>query len=414
MGWPAVSRSARTGIRQFAGTQETVSIPIQKIEAILRPQPFSARNSAVTIPIHPQKTLRKRIVLGLGGQADPPGQRGNNSEWFQHASLLLSGHAQKYLQPSALPSSAIPEPAQTDVKTAGSWPRRRFFSSTPSGSNPSAANSCAPFETLHAASILTADRGAFGRPGDHLLIDIDAQRLAALGADGGISGQIELAGTPAQPMLNARLQADTLGVPARFSARGLKLNAQLAEGDDAPLQLDLRVQQLSTSGQGTRLRDLKLLGDGSRRQHQLNGSVLIDDTTPLLAAAGGLLGNDSVNLVQQLKQGFGLDELGVRQGALDGSGGRTPGSRVAGSSIDSTATTGNQILTIGKRLSSNAEEIFNKLLESSVSMPQISRIAPLAASASGPRPVRKGRAPSVHWMCRRYNLKLRCISTMSG
>ena len=87
-----------------------------------------------------------------------------------------------------------------------------------------------------------------GRTPGYLLIDIDAQRLAALGADGGISGQIELAGTPAQPMLNARLQADTLGVPARFSARGLKLNAQLAEGDDAPLQLDLRVQQLSTSG----------------------------------------------------------------------------------------------------------------------------------------------------------------------
>ena len=147
-------------------------------------------------------------------------------------------------------------------------------------------------------------RGAFGRPGDHLLIDIDAQRLAALGADGGISGQIELAGTPAQPMLNARLQADTLGVPARFSARGLKLNAQLAEGDDAPLQLDLRVQQLSTSGQGTHLHDLKLLGDGSRRQHQLNGSVLIDDTTPLHFALNG-------SWLDQIWQGT-LTELGAQ------------------------------------------------------------------------------------------------------
>ena len=36
------------------------------------------------------------------------------------------------------------------------------------------------------------------------------------------------------------------------------------------------------------------------------------------------------------------------------------------------------------------------VVDSSVSMPPTSRMAAPAASTSGPRPVRKGRAPSVH------------------
>lgn len=78
------------------------------------------------------------------------------------------------------------------------------------------------------------------------------------------------------------------------------------------------------------------------------------DATVLLGAAGGLLGNDAGNVVQQLKTTFGIDELGVRQGELGGTGGRLPASRVAGSSVDTTASTGNQIFSVGKRLSSNA------------------------------------------------------------
>ena len=78
------------------------------------------------------------------------------------------------------------------------------------------------------------------------------------------------------------------------------------------------------------------------------------DATVLLSAAGGLLGNNSGNVIQELKKNFGIDELGVRQGSIDGSGSRQPASRVAGSSVDTTAATGNQIFSVGKRLSSNA------------------------------------------------------------
>ena len=60
------------------------------------------------------------------------------------------------------------------------------------------------------------------------------------------------------------------------------------------------------------------------------------DATLLFSAAGGLLGNDSGNVVQQLKKTFGFDEFGLRQGNIGDTGGRQPSSRVAGgNSIDS-------------------------------------------------------------------------------
>jgi translocation and assembly module TamB len=78
------------------------------------------------------------------------------------------------------------------------------------------------------------------------------------------------------------------------------------------------------------------------------------DATVLLSAAGSILGSNSGGVVQQLKKGFGIDEFGVRSGQIGDTGSRSQSSRVAGSSVDTTAATGNQILSIGKRLSSNA------------------------------------------------------------
>ena len=78
------------------------------------------------------------------------------------------------------------------------------------------------------------------------------------------------------------------------------------------------------------------------------------DATTLLSAASGLLGNDSGNVVQQVKKTFGFDELGVRQGNLGDTGSRQQISRVAGGSVDTTGSTGQQIFSVGKRLSSRA------------------------------------------------------------
>jgi translocation and assembly module TamB len=78
------------------------------------------------------------------------------------------------------------------------------------------------------------------------------------------------------------------------------------------------------------------------------------DASVLLSAAGGLLGNNSGGVVQQLKKSFGLDEFGVRTGQLGDTGSRLQSSRVAGGSVDTSSATGAQILSVGKRLSSNA------------------------------------------------------------
>jgi translocation and assembly module TamB len=96
------------------------------------------------------------------------------------------------------------------------------------------------------------------------------------------------------------------------------------------------------------------------------------DASLLLSAAGSLLGNDSGNVVQQLKRSFGIDEFGVRQGNLDDSGSRQPGSRVVAGSIDTASTTGNQILSIGKRLSSSATLSYEQSLGTAESIVKLS------------------------------------------
>ncbi len=73
----------------------------------------------------------------------------------------------------------------------------------------------------------------------------------------------------------------------------------------------------------------------------------------LLSAAGSLFGNDSGGLMRQIKQGFGIDEFSVRQGEIGGSGGRQMGSRVVGGSFNTASGTGDQIVSIGRRLSRN-------------------------------------------------------------
>ncbi len=71
----------------------------------------------------------------------------------------------------------------------------------------------------------------------------------------------------------------------------------------------------------------------------------------LLSAAGSMFGNDSGGLMRQIKQGFGIDEFSVRQGGLGDSGGRQIGSRVVGGSFNTASSTGDQIVSVGRRLS---------------------------------------------------------------
>lgn len=77
------------------------------------------------------------------------------------------------------------------------------------------------------------------------------------------------------------------------------------------------------------------------------------DASVLLSAAGAILGGESGGVVQQLKRSFGIDEFGVRSGSVGDSGSRLGTSRVAGGNAAAADSTGNQIISVGKRLSSN-------------------------------------------------------------
>ena len=77
------------------------------------------------------------------------------------------------------------------------------------------------------------------------------------------------------------------------------------------------------------------------------------DATVLLSAAGALLGNNAGGLTRQLKEQFGFEDVGIRQGRLGEATMRTQGSRVAGLSNDTAGHAGNQIFSVSKRLSQN-------------------------------------------------------------
>lgn len=132
-------------------------------------------------------------------------------------------------------------------------------------------------------------KGAFGRPGDKLLIDIDAPQLAPYGLEGGISGRFDLAGNVEQLKIAGQLQAAKLGLPGVGRLSGLSLKADVAGQADSPLRIDLNIAQIGTVEQPALAKMLHLKGEGSNRAHRLRGSVELAGKTQLtLAAEGGL------------------------------------------------------------------------------------------------------------------------------
>ncbi|MDR2452579.1 MAG: translocation/assembly module TamB domain-containing protein [Candidatus Accumulibacter sp.] len=97
-------------------------------------------------------------------------------------------------------------------------------------------------------------------------------------------------------------------------------------------------------------------------------SMGVGDAATLVSAAGGLLGDDSGGVVQQLKDAFGIDEFGVRQGEIGGDGGRAPASRIAPAGAGAPAAPDNQILTVGKRLSAHAALTYEQSLTNAESV----------------------------------------------
>jgi translocation and assembly module TamB len=142
---------------------------------------------------------------------------------------------------------------------------------------------------LHAGPNHLTARGAFGRPGDALAIDIDAPQLASYGLEGGISGRLDLGGSVQKPQLTANLNAAQLGLPGSLRLKGLTLVASIAEQPDSPLQIDLQIARLETPAQAMLAKSIRVQGEGNNRAHRLRASVELAGENQLsVALEGGL------------------------------------------------------------------------------------------------------------------------------
>ena len=92
------------------------------------------------------------------------------------------------------------------------------------------------------------------------------------------------------------------------------------------------------------------------------------DSGVLLAAARTILGGQDGGVLRQLQRGLGIDEFGVSTGEIGGYGNQ-PTSRVASSSgFSGNQTVSGQIVSVGKRLSSNALLSYEQSLNTSDSI----------------------------------------------
>lgn len=164
-------------------------------------------------------------------------------------------------------------------------------------------------------------------------------------------GTLTFQGLPENPALDVRALRKGLAVEAGVQISGTAQKPVLRLISDPELPDAEKLSWL-------------VLGHGPENTGSGDASVLV-------SAAASLLGNDSGKLVQQLKRSFGIDEFGVRQGSLDGSG-RQAGSRIAGGSSDTTGSTGQQILSVGKRLSDNATLGYEQSLGTADSLVRLS------------------------------------------
>ena len=104
-----------------------------------------------------------------------------------------------------------------------------------------------------------------------------------------------------------------------------------------------------------------VLGHAPEQQGAADGGVL-------LAAARTILGGQDGGVLRQLQRGLGIDEFGVSTGEIGGYGNQ-PTSRVASSSgFSGSQTVSGQIVSVGKRLSSNALLSYEQSLNTSDSI----------------------------------------------
>jgi translocation and assembly module TamB len=128
--------------------------------------------------------------------------------------------------------------------------------------------------------------GNFGLPGDRMQWRIDAPRLAVLGPQygGALKGEGELGGSLEAPHLSLLLDGSGL-VLEGYSVRALHASANFGEGEQGPMQADIRIDD--ARGNGFQLKSLRAQIDGTRPMHTLTLSAGNDEFDLTAQAVGG-------------------------------------------------------------------------------------------------------------------------------
>ncbi|WP_334156711.1 translocation/assembly module TamB domain-containing protein [Oryzomicrobium sp.] len=161
-------------------------------------------------------------------------------------------------------------------------------------------------------------------------------------------GIVSFQGPPARPSLNIRALRRGLPVEAGVDVTGTV---------DRPLVKLVSVPEVPEAEKLSWM----VLGKGP-------GEAGGADPGLLLSAASALFGSED-STTKRIQEAFGIDEISFRDGTLDGSGGPTATSRVAGGqgfsgSGTGSSTSGSQVLTVGKRISANATLAYEQSMSS--------------------------------------------------
>ncbi|MBL8398695.1 MAG: translocation/assembly module TamB domain-containing protein [Candidatus Accumulibacter sp.] len=139
-----------------------------------------------------------------------------------------------------------------------------------------------------AGNRLTA-QGAFGKPGDRLVLRIAAPRLAPFGLAGDVDGQLVLSGSVQSPEIDANLRSTRLAASQVGEIHGLELLVRLGAGEQGVLAGNLRLETLAGAKGEVLLQNVRLTADGSRSRHRVYGSGNLPERRGVeLSLEGGL------------------------------------------------------------------------------------------------------------------------------
>jgi translocation and assembly module TamB len=134
-------------------------------------------------------------------------------------------------------------------------------------------------------------RGALGRPGDRLSLDLDARELQLIGPGfaGSLNARGWLAGSWKQPSADLTAQAHGLQLPGMLSLTQARLTAHLPDGLSGTLDARLLVDDARWQAQRLSRLDVSLKGHGA--DHRLNLAAQSPDLDLKASAQGAWLGS---------------------------------------------------------------------------------------------------------------------------